>query len=64
MSGSTTSTTLDSDSIELSRNAKGQCSWSIKVYGSIEEDDLVASVEALDKGLRDKFGATQGGKDA
>ena len=60
MSKTITTTTQDSDSIELSRNAKGQASWTIKVYGN-EETDLVAAVEGLDGRLQEKFGATPGG---
>ncbi len=62
MSETITKTTQDSDSIELSRNAKGQASWTIKVYGN-DQTDLVGAVEELDGRLQEKFGATQGGKE-
>jgi hypothetical protein len=43
-------------SIELSRNAKGDYSWSIKIYfADMDENDPVGLIEDIDKLLREKF---------
>ena len=58
MSKTITTSTQESDSIELSRNAKGQVTWTIKLYGDSKDSDLVAGVQEIDGRLRVKFPIT------
>lgn len=44
------------NSLELTRDAKGNPKWSIKLYGeSGSIDDLVKKVLEIDESLRDRF---------
>lgn len=47
------------DSIEISRTAKGQCSWKIKRYydyDQISDQEVISQIEEIDKKLQKKFG--------
>ena len=60
-------TERNQDSIELSINAKGDYSWTIKTYfDSTHDADALERIAAIDTSLRDKYGrppfATQGAK--
>jgi hypothetical protein len=48
--------TEEACSIEISRNAKGDYSWSVKVYGDSEAlEDIVRKIKAVDKNIRRRF---------
>jgi hypothetical protein len=49
-----TETQTDSDSIELSKTAKGTYTWSIKCYG-VEEDTVLAKIAKIEKELDTKY---------
>ena len=43
-------------SIELSRDAKGQARWTIKLYGEADEmDEVLGEVVRLDRDLKDRL---------
>lgn len=51
-------------SLEFSRNAKGQATWTLKVYGErTDMDSVLDQVLSLDEELRRRAGGGSGGDD-
>lgn len=51
------------DSIEISRTAKGLCTWKIKRYYDFDKTDykdVMLSIEKIDRELNEKFGEKNG----
>ena len=50
------------DSVELTRNAKGDYQWSIKLYGDTIQPDgnVMIKLERIDRQLRESFGPREG----
>lgn len=49
----------DSDSVSLTKNAKGEYQWEIKVYGN-DADALLVKLQSLDAKLRTTYGKQEG----
>jgi hypothetical protein len=54
MAKTMTETTTDSDSVTLTRNAKGTYQWEIKCYGA-DHAEVVQRLAALDVTLRERY---------
>ena len=56
MAKTITESTQDSDSIELSRNAKGQYSWTVKIYG-MDAKEMQTRLSLIDESLKHAYSA-------
>lgn len=56
MAKTVTETTQDSDSVEVDRNAKGQYSWTCKVYGT-DWETMRLKLKNMDQDLRAEYDA-------
>lgn len=51
-------------SVDLTRDAKGQLKWSIKLYGEVDDmENVVAKALALDASIRSQEEARNGGEE-